>query len=75
MINLAKMSKNTKLEVALEILSSKIAGMSKNGLTTNSKEMQQLLQERQEMYNGNEQIIDKIIKEYGPEVKKIYNES
>lgn len=75
MIDLKKMSKNTKLEVALEILSSKIASTSKKGYTTEDEEMKKLLQERTMMYNGNEDIINKIIEEYGPEVKKMYDEA
>lgn len=65
-----EMSLNSKLEVALEILSSKIADASKKGLTTEDKEMQELLNARSLMYSGDEQILDKIINVYGPEVRK-----
>ena len=75
MIDLKKMSENTKLEVALEILSSKIANMSKQGYTIENKEMKNLLEERTQMYKGNQKIIEKIIREYGPEIKKIYDEA
>lgn len=37
------------------------------------KRMQQLIKERNEMYIGNEDIINKIIKEYGSEIKRDYN--
>ena len=74
-MDISMMSKNTKLEVALEIIASKIANVSKKGISVESKEMQILLQERQKMYNGNEETIDKIITEYGPEIKKIYEEA
>lgn len=74
-MDINKMSKNTKLEVALEIIASKIASVSKKGISVESEEMQHLLQERQEMYNGNEGTIDKIITEYGPEIKKMYEEA
>ena len=36
--------------------------------------MQQLLYEREEMYKGNKNIIEKIITEYGEEIKKDYKE-
>ena len=75
MIDLKKMSENTKLEVALEILSSKIANMSKQGYTIENKEMKNLLEERTQMYKENQKIIEKIIREYGPEIKKIYDEA
>ena len=75
MLDLDKLSKNTKLEVALEIISSKIAYTSNKGITVEDDEMKILLQEREKMYNGDEQIIDKIIREYGPEIKKMYEEA
>jgi len=75
MLDLDKLSKNTKLEVALEIISSKIAYTSNKGVTIEDDEMKILLQEREKMYNGDEQIIDKIIREYGPEIKKMYEEA
>lgn len=61
---------NTKLEVAVEILAAKIAKTSEEGYKIEDKEMQILLNEREEMYKGNEDIIEKIIKEYGSEIKK-----
>lgn len=61
------MNANTKLEIAVEIMAAKIA------LCYNSKEnLKELLEEREEMYKGNAQVIDKIIKEYGPTIKKNY---
>lgn len=69
-----EMSANTKLEVALEILSAKIAKMYQKGLSVNDSEMKQLLYEREKMYQGDKQIIEKIIKIYGPEIKKNYEE-
>lgn len=66
------MSINTKLEVALEVIAAKIADVSKKGYTIEDDELKTLLNERQKMYLGNEEIIDKIIKEYGPEIKKNY---
>ena len=64
-----KMNDNTKLEVAVEIMASKIAEMSKKGYDENSTEMKELLKEKVEMYNFNPKVIEKIINFYGPEVK------
>lgn len=75
MIDIEKMSKNTRLEVALEIIASKIASTSNKGVTVEGEEMQLLLQEREKMYNGDEKTIDKIIKQYGPEIKRMYEEA
>ena len=65
-------SLNTKLEIAVEIIAVKIAMASKQGFRVKDRQMQKLIKEREEMYNGNQLIIDKIIKEYGPEIKKNY---
>ncbi len=62
-------SENTKLEVALEIISFKIALLSQKGYSVESSEMKQLLNERKEMYLGNKDVIEKIINIYGPEIK------
>lgn len=67
-----EMSLNTKLEVAVEIISAKIANLSREGYTTENPEMQQLLKEMDRMYTGDEEVIDKIINIYGPEIKKKY---
>lgn len=68
------MSLNTKLEVALEVLSAKIANTSKKGYTVEDEELKILLEEREKMYLGDEKVIDKIIEIYGPEIKKNYEE-
>lgn len=60
-------SPNTKLEIAVEVIAAKIAKVSNEGYTIKNKKMQELIEERNQMYLGNEQIIDKIIKEYGKE--------
>lgn len=65
-------SLNTKLEVAIEIMAAKIALCSKKGQDTNDLEMRKLLKEREEMYIGNQEVIEKIIKEYAPEIKNNY---
>ncbi|MBR3163359.1 MAG: hypothetical protein IKF17_04610 [Clostridia bacterium] len=67
-----EMSLNTKLEVAVEIISAKIANMSNAGYTTENPEMQELLKEMDKMYTGDEETIDRIINIYGPEIKRNY---
>ena len=64
------MNDNIKLEVAIEIMASKIASMAKKGYDSNSKEMKKLLEEKKEMYNCNMEVIDKIITIYGEELRK-----
>lgn len=66
-----QISLNTKLEVAVEILAAKIAMTSRQPYNTDD-EMKRLLKERDEMYKGNIEVIKKIIKEYGPEIKEKY---
>ena len=64
------MNKNTKLEIAVEIMAAKIAKASREGIEPDSERMKQLLNERTKMYQGNEEIIEKIIEVYGEEIKK-----
>ncbi len=66
------LSLNTKLEIAIEIMATKIAMSSRQGYTIKDQETIKLLKEREQMYMENEEIIEKIIKEYGPEIKKNY---
>jgi len=68
-------SLNTKLEIAVEIIAAKIAQLSKKGYSINDEKLKKFLEERNEMYKGNDKIIEKIIKEYGPEIKNNYLES
>ena len=63
------MNKNTKLEIAIEIMAAKIAKTSREGVEPENKIMQELLKERIEMYQGNEEIIDKIKEVYGKEIR------
>ena len=63
---------NTKLEIAVEIIASKIAMLSLNGHTVDNVTMKKLIKEREEMYKGNKEVIEKILSEYGPEIKKKY---
>ena len=55
------MNSNTKLEIAVEIIANKIAKAARE----NDEKIDQYLKEREEMYNGNDKIINKIIEEYG----------
>lgn len=58
---------HTKLEIAIEIMATKIASTAKE---ENSEErLKELLEERNKMYQGDEEIIEKIINVYGKEVK------
>ena len=75
MIEKYDFSDNTKLEVALEILAAKIAKTSKEGFSVKDKEMINLLEERQKLYSGDMKVIEKIINEYGPEIKNAYKEA
>ena len=63
------MNDNIKLEVAIEIIASKIAHMIQNGYNLEDAEVQNLLKEKEEMYKGNKNIIDKILNQYGEELK------
>lgn len=63
------MNNNIKLEVAIEIMASKIAQMNRDGYDINSNEMKQLLEEKKKLYDCDMEIIDKIINVYGKELK------
>ena len=67
------MNDNIKLEVAIEIMASKIAKTSKKGYDINSNEMKLLLEEKEKMYNCDMDTIDKIINVYGKELKECRN--
>ena len=64
------MNKNTKLEIAVEIMAAKIAKTAREGIGPDDEKMKQLLNERVKMYQGDEEIIEKIIDIYGEEIKK-----
>ena len=66
---LEEMSDHIKLEVAIEIMASKIADMSRKGFNETTEEMKLLLKEKNEMYHFNKDVIEKIITVYGPEMK------
>lgn len=64
------MNDNTKLEVAIEIMASKIAKTAQEGYDVESKEMRELLEEKEKMYKCDKEIIDKIINVYGKELRE-----
>ena len=64
------MNDNTKLEVAIEIMASKIAKVVQEGYDVDSKEMRELLEEKEKMYKCDKEIIEKIINVYGKELRK-----
>ena len=53
------MNGNTKLEIAVEIMAAKIAKCYRQGFDSESKEIRNLMNERDEMYKGNEEIVNK----------------
>ena len=63
------MNKNTKIEIAVEIMAAKIAKTAREGVKPEDEIMKKLLNERVQMYQGNEEVIEKIIDVYGKEIK------
>ena len=63
------MNQNTKLEIAIEIMAAKIAKTTREGIEPEDEKMKELLDERVRMYQGDEEIIEKIINIYGKEIK------
>lgn len=61
------MNDNVKLDIAIEIMSTKIAMAMNNG---DRKEIDNLLDERKQMYLGNWDVINKILEVYSKDVKK-----
>ena len=61
------MNANTKLEIAVEIMAAKIARTSRE--ENSEDKLKELIKEKTKMYQGNEEIIEKIINIYGKEVK------
>ena len=66
-MGLIKMDANTKLEIAVEIMAAKIAKTSRE--EESEEKLNKLLKEKTKMYQGDEEIIEKIINVYGKEVK------
>ena len=69
------MSDYANLDTAIEIMAYKISNCVKNAQENEEslEELRKLRLERDEMYNGNVDIINKIIDEYGKDLKNIYN--
>ena len=63
------MNDNIKLEVAIEIMASKLVRMLQTGYSLEDEELQNLLKEKEQMYKGNKDIINKILEVYGKELK------
>lgn len=61
------MNDNVKLDIAIEIMSTKIANAMNNGTR---KEVEQLLEERKQLYLGNWDVINKILDVYSKDVKR-----
>ncbi len=61
------MNANTKLEIAVEIMAAKIAKTSRE--ENSEDKLKKLLNEKTKMYQGDKEVIDKIINIYGKEVK------
>lgn len=61
------MNDNVKLDIAIEIMSSKVAGAMERG---DKKEIDALLEEREQMYLGNWEVINKILDVYSEDVKR-----
>lgn len=61
------MKENVKLDIAIEIMSSKIA----DAFDARDKQLvDNLLEEREQMYLGNWEVIDKILDVYSKDVKR-----
>lgn len=67
------MNLNTKLEVAVDIMSTMIARVANNSENFDEEILQNLLYEREEMYKSNEEVLDKIINVYGKILKEEIN--
>lgn len=66
-MDISNMNENVKLDIAIELMSSKIA----KALQSKDKEtVNKLLEERDQLYLGNWEIINKILEEYSEDVKK-----
>lgn len=67
------MNNFVKMDVAIELLADKISRTSRKFIETKDMkyedELNYLFNERDKMYNGDVNIIDKIINVYGPKLK------
>ena len=71
------MNEYSNLDTAIEIMAYKFSDCVKKAEKDKrfEIELKKLRKERNEMYNGNQEIINKIIKVYGKELKEIYKNS
>ena len=67
------MDKDIKMEIALDIISSKIVNTLKSGCDVNGAMFNNLLLEKEQVYAFNETVIDKVITVYGKELKNRLN--
>ena len=67
------MNHNTRLEIAVEIMAAKIAKFSRECENIQNEEIKKLIEERNEMYKENQEVINKIIDVYVKEIKEEYN--
>ncbi len=56
------MNDNTKLEIAKELIASKVGKAALLGLTTEDKELKQLIKLKEEVDNGNMETIDRVLR-------------
>lgn len=61
------MNDNVKLDIAIEIMSSKVADAMDSG---DRQKIDALLEEREQMYLGNWDVINKILDTYSNDVKR-----
>ena len=64
------MNDNTKIEVAREVMNAMIAKHAKNGYDKNNQTLMTLLADEKAMNKFDFAVIDKIINDYGPMIKK-----
>lgn len=67
------MNDNTKLEIAKELIASKVGKAALLGLTTEDKELQQLIKLKEEVDNGNMETIERVLRISKPK-KKVAND-
>lgn len=56
------MNDNTKLEIAKELIASKVGKAALLGLTTEDKELKQLIKLKEEVDNGNMETINRVLR-------------
>jgi hypothetical protein len=67
------MNDNTKLEIAKELIASKVGKAALLGLTTKDEELQQLIKLKEEVDNGNMETIERVLRISKPK-KKVAND-